>query len=739
MSAAPRDTAPTAPLRPEDPERIAGYTLLGRLGSGGMGTVFLARSAGGRVVALKTVHEHLAREPEFRIRFRLEAEAARTIGERHGATVVAADTQGALPWLATEYLLGPSLAEAVAHHGPLPEAVVRALGTRLARALADIHASGLVHRDLKPSNVLVTAAGPRVIDFGIARALGARRLTRTGQAVGTPAYMSPEQASGRDHEPPGDVFALAGVLVFAATGHGAFDGKTPADVLYEVRYGTPDLSGVPAGLLPVLSRCLAKDPAERPAPEALATELGGAEGGFADLLPGPLRADLGRRAVGVWELRPSRLPGPPPPADPPSPTGWTSRRRLLLAGTGGLLALGSGGAVWAARGRSGPPPAARKPASPSPRPPGLPPEPLWTYDAGSPCRVEAVRDGIVVVSIGDGLSDRTLAGLDAATGRQVWRSPGTVSVEETGEGLVVREKSMGLDAQNPLLALTAATGRLAAYPGELRDPRLGGPRLVARTDDRLYLSGYDGDRQLIAAYTTADGRRLWAQGTGHEPYAPNPGAVAAGDVLVYSVSGDVVGLGRDDGRERWRTDFYGPSNLPLEPVHPASLDGGRLFLGGGEVRALETATGKVLWRFGVDRIPYPGGRAAFGIPKAVDGMVYVLGLTPAEPKSPVREELLALRASDGALQWSYGIPENARFDPPPILHGGRLYVDTGRLAQPLLAVDLATRRPPWTYRSGFTEDGHPSLTTDGYTELRIAGDRLHLSCGTHVIALPANG
>lgn len=321
MSTVSQGSGPTTPLLPGDPERIGGYTLLGRLGGGGMGTVFLARSAGGRVVALKTVHEHLAREPEFRIRFRLEAEAARTIGARHGATVVAADTQGALPWLATEYLLGPSLAEAVVRHGPLPETAVRALGSRLAQALADIHGSGLVHRDLKPSNVLVTAAGPRVIDFGIARALGARRLTRTGQAVGTPAYMSPEQAGGRDHEPPGDVFALAGVLVFAATGHAPFAGEAAADLLYGVRYGTPDFSGLPAGLLPVLLRCLAKDPDDRPADEEIAAELGGGEGNFADLLPGPLRSDLGRRAVGVWDLRPTRLPGPPPPPEEPPPGG----------------------------------------------------------------------------------------------------------------------------------------------------------------------------------------------------------------------------------------------------------------------------------------------------------------------------------------------------------------------------------------------------------------------------------
>ncbi|MFG2621865.1 serine/threonine-protein kinase [Streptomyces sp. NPDC048507] len=738
MSAVPPEDGPTTPLLPGDPERIGRYTLLGRLGGGGMGTVFLARSAGGRVVALKTVHEHLAREPEFRLRFRLEAEAARTIGARHGASVVGADTQGVLPWLATEYLIGPSLAEAVVRYGPLPEAVVRALGSRLAVALADIHGSGLVHRDLKPSNVLVTAAGPRVIDFGIARALGARRLTRTGQAVGTPAYMSPEQAGGRDHEPPGDVFALAGVLVFAATGRGPFAGKAAADVLYEVRYGTPDLAGVPAGLVPVLLRCLAKEPGDRPAASRLAAELGGAGGDFADLLPGPLLADLGRRAVGVWDLRPVRLPGPPPPPAEP-PAGWTSRRRLLVAGAGGLLALGGGATLWAARAGSGAPAADRKAASPSPRPPGLAPEPLWTYDAQSPCRVEAVRDGVVVVSVGETLYSRTLVGLDAATGAVAWRNPKTVVFEENGSGLVVREKSTVLHAPDPLLALSPADGRLTEYPGDL-GRQSEALRLIARTDDRLYVTGYEGDRQVLAAYATSGGAQLWTAGTGHEPYAPNPGVAVAADVLLYSVSGDVVGLGRDDGRERWRTELFGPGNLPIRPVDPASLADGRLYVAGGEVRALEAATGKVVWRFGADRLPYPGGRAAYGSATVVDGTVYVIGLGRTDPQSPgARDELLALRASDGALQWSYTIPDGARFDPPPLPHRGTLYVDTGQLAQPLLAVGLATHRPPWTYRSGLTEDGHPSLTIAGYTELRIAGDRLHLSCGTHVLTLPAQG
>ncbi|MDC7337231.1 serine/threonine-protein kinase [Streptomyces lydicus] len=262
-----------SPLTHDDPPGLGPYRLLARLGSGGMGTVYLGRSAGGRTVALKTVHARIATETEFRTRFRLESDAARVIGGRYGAQVVEADPLADTPWLATEYVLGPPLDEAVRLAGPLPEAAVRALGAALCGALGQLHRSDVVHRDLKPSNIMVTAFGPKVIDFGIARALGDDRLTHAGAAVGTPAFMSPEQATGAEHDPAGDVFALAGVLVFAATGRGPFGDGQPADLLYRVRYAEPDLTGTPAALVPVLARCLAKDPAERPGTTELAAQL----------------------------------------------------------------------------------------------------------------------------------------------------------------------------------------------------------------------------------------------------------------------------------------------------------------------------------------------------------------------------------------------------------------------------------------------------------------------------------
>ncbi|MFJ6984487.1 MULTISPECIES: bifunctional serine/threonine-protein kinase/ABC transporter substrate-binding protein [unclassified Streptomyces] len=264
------------PLRPSDPARIAGHRLLGRLGAGGMGVVYLARTPGGALVALKVLLTEYAEEPGFRQRFRREVEIARRVGSRCVVPLVDADPDADAPWLATAFVPGPSLAEAVTAYGPLPEHGVRLLGARLAEALAAVHRAGLVHRDLKPGNVLIAHDGPRLIDFGIARAPEDQTLTATGMVVGTPGYLSPEQAEGRTGErigPPSDVFSLGCVLVYAATGRAPF-GTGPADaLLYRAVHDPADLDGVPAGLLGLLHHCLAKDPGLRPDAPALVHHL----------------------------------------------------------------------------------------------------------------------------------------------------------------------------------------------------------------------------------------------------------------------------------------------------------------------------------------------------------------------------------------------------------------------------------------------------------------------------------
>ncbi|MFI0790659.1 serine/threonine-protein kinase [Streptomyces lydicus] len=300
-----------APLGPRDPRRIGAYRLIGRLGEGGMGRVFLARSDRGRTVAVKLVRAELADEEEFRARFRREVRAAQQVGGEWTAPVLDADTEAETPWLATGYIAGPSLQQVVGSGPPLPERTVRILAAGLARALGSIHAAGIIHRDLKPSNVLLTIDGPRVIDFGIARALegvAGNGVTRTGAAVGSPGFMSPEQVRGEPLGPACDVFSLGSVLAYAVTGRQPFGTAESAAhaLMFRVAEEAPDLTAVPEGLLGLITACLAKDPAQRPTPEQLVAlaEDGVDAGPGADeepWLPGALIARLGRHAVELLE------------------------------------------------------------------------------------------------------------------------------------------------------------------------------------------------------------------------------------------------------------------------------------------------------------------------------------------------------------------------------------------------------------------------------------------------------
>jgi serine/threonine protein kinase/DNA-binding beta-propeller fold protein YncE len=252
-------------LQRGDPASVGGYRLLGRLGAGGMGQVFLGVSPSGRRVAVKLIHPVHAGAEHFRERFAREIEAARRVGGFHTASVVDADPHAETPWMVTAYIDGPSLQEAVGRDGPLPPGRVRALGAGLAEGLAAIHAHGLVHRDLKPGNVIMAEDGPRIIDFGIARALDATGLTSTGAVVGTFAYMSPEQVRGDPVRPVSDVFSLGCVLAFAATGRPPFGSDTAAAVMFRVVGQPPDLAGVAdQDLRALIEACLAKSPGDRP-------------------------------------------------------------------------------------------------------------------------------------------------------------------------------------------------------------------------------------------------------------------------------------------------------------------------------------------------------------------------------------------------------------------------------------------------------------------------------------------
>ncbi|MFD9431219.1 serine/threonine-protein kinase [Streptomyces sp. NPDC060002] len=299
------------PLGADEPTTVGPYRLLGRLGSGGMGRVYLGRSAGGRTVAVKIVHPHLALDEEFRARFRREVDAARRVGGAWTAPVLDADPEATVPWVATGYAAGPSLAAAVASGGgPLPETSVRVLGAGLAEALATVHELGLVHRDVKPSNVLLTVDGPLLIDFGIARATdGTASLTSTGVSVGSPGYMAPEQILGKVASGAADVFSLGAVLAYAATGRPPFPGDSSAALLYKVVHEQPELGepegALRGGLRAVVEACLSKDPTARPAPAEVARRLapeGAARLAAGGWLPGALVEQLGRSAVQLLNL-----------------------------------------------------------------------------------------------------------------------------------------------------------------------------------------------------------------------------------------------------------------------------------------------------------------------------------------------------------------------------------------------------------------------------------------------------
>ena len=342
------------PLAADDPRVIGEYRLRAQLGAGGMGRVYLGLSPAGRAVAIKVVHPDLASDADFLRRFGQEVAAARAVSGIYTAPVVASGLNERPPWLATAFVPGPPLDQVVTENGPLPEQALWPLLAGLVEALQAIHACGVVHRDLKPANVLLATDGPRVIDFGIARATDGTSLTAAGVVFGTPGYMSPEQAEGRGAGPASDVFALGCVVAYAAAGMGPFGTGTAAAILYRVVHAQPVLDGVPPRLRPVIAACLAKDPAARPSLRALS-----------GMIPGGTDT-TGPSAVAFWPSSVARLIG--------------AHQARLEEQTRSRPAEGFSWATPAHRpttpsdpGRSPPP----GPASPGQQPPG--PAPRWPY------------------------------------------------------------------------------------------------------------------------------------------------------------------------------------------------------------------------------------------------------------------------------------------------------------------------------------------------------------------------
>ncbi|MGW8359184.1 protein kinase domain-containing protein [Streptomyces wedmorensis] len=692
-----------SPLTHDDPATVATYRLLARLGSGGMGTVYLARTPGGRTVALKTVHARLATDPAFRARFRLETDAARIIGARHGAAVVDADPLAETPWLATEYVLGPPLDDAVALGGPLPEPTVRALGAALAGALAQLHSSDVVHRDLKPSNVLVTAYGPKIIDFGIARASGDDHLTRTGAAAGTPAFMSPEQASGEEHTPAGDVFALAGVLVFAATGHGPFGTGSPADLLYRVRYADPDLTGVPDPLLPLLTACLSKAPAARPTTATLAAHLHDGRGDFADHLPPLVLSDIARRATDVWLHTPHRLPTPAASAIADTvPNPPLSRRRALGLGGGSLLGLAAaGGGLWAwldsrdnPTGSTGSSPGPT--AIPAKTAPDGSPAALWRGESLD--REQSITPLLAgdVVGFAETVSFRVL---EPKSGAKLWHDSMVMDpTQVTTDGTYFYTSNDPIDGTSALLIRTLAprTGKEAARTIELKgfEGSSFGTELIAAGGGRLYAASRLGkssdtleEREKgwhLIAVDLRTGKEAWRQ-----PYAwgnvrPWLSRIVGDRLVLGKNSDDLLSFdlqARDlrTGRQLWRrtvalkeSQSYRPGELITDDRH--------LYLGGDRLRALRLSDGAIAWEY--------GGGSTYGIPAVSGGLVHA---------NEAGRGLVAVTADKGAAAWAEEASDRSlttELYTVPVVGTKYVYAP---VRGGLSAVDRATRRSAWVF------------------------------------------
>jgi outer membrane protein assembly factor BamB len=668
------------PLQAEDPRRIGGYQVLGRLGTGGMGTVYLGRSPAGLPVAIKLVHAELADDPSFRTRFAREVTAARAVSGAFTAPVIDADPNARSPWLVTAFLPGMTLHEAVVKHGPFPVPAVFALGASLAEALVSVHRVGVVHRDLKPANVMLAPDGPRLIDFGIAHAADAAVVTRTGSVIGSPGFLSPEQAVGGATGPASDVFAFGAVLTFAATGESPFGrGSAPA-LIYRVVHDAPRLDGVKdQELRALLAACLDKNPWSRPDP-AQALDRLSAHAPATGVLQGT-----------GW--LPESVAGGIAQAEQPTTVAPPGRRRFLAIGGGAAAAVATGGVVITALTRKGGAHPATSPTplpTPTPTPTPTPGEPKrrWSRTVtGDPYDGLAVGSGIVCVGGDQG----NLYGLSASSGKPRWHH----KVGDRGAGaatwrtpvIVGRGLYVGWPDTNGLLyAFDVVTGQ-----ERWRYQVASDARYPAVSGGLVWIGGGDG---VLHAVNAATGAARWRRAIGNvlnsRPYATGGavyadtttalyaldatsgrtrwkvpmagGAVAPvaanGVVFCANAQGELFALGAADGKQRWK--FTGGTSVGMPYV-----SGGVVYVadGSGNMNALDAATGTARWRVATGAQDV--GRASVG-----DGLVCFT----------TKSDITAVDAATGRMLWQGGIGGEARGE--PAVANGLVYIacDTGRIS-----------------------------------------------------------
>ncbi|GGW18286.1 serine/threonine protein kinase [Streptomyces capoamus] len=654
-------------LRDSDPAEVGGYRIEDRLGSGGMGVVYLARSASGRRLAVKVVHGQYADDDEFRARFRRELAAARQVSGAFTAPVVDADADAPRPWMATLYIPGEDLGTHVRRHGPLPPGRLRDLAAGLAEALRDIHRAGVVHRDLKPANVMLADDGPRVIDFGISRAAEAAAmdaLTQTGRVMGTPPFMSPEQfASPHEVGPATDIFSLGAVLVYAATRRGPFDSPSPWETATRVVDGVPELAGVPEDLLPFVRLCLEKHPKSRPGPDELLHLL--REGRLPEPRPGTGRPDTGR-------------PGTAPAAPPRRRRRWAA----AVAATAVLAAVAATTTVLARAGGSEPHqlPAGwhawhRQAVDPT----GGNPDTVGPSGPFSRC----VLADKALLCAGDSIM---AARFSLADGRNVWAKPMDPTpseVRSSGGGMIIGTRP----------------GAVYVYGADDHDTKTRSEETQGRTT------------YTVQALDPDTGEQVWRTvvSTNTDGIGPDTaGAVATPDGVITTVgnaSDSYALLDAAHGRVRWRhrlpeslTASSGDCELSGAGGQPyltcRHLDEGTAGRTHTTLAQLDPATGRSRWKVTVQGAQYLYGQTRGHL---------VLGTDPLTDKLT---GLTLVNASSHILT-------TVRLDTPRNASGAHLVRGTVYLtltSGSVRAIDPLTGRERWQSNSTVEQPGPPTAS-----------------------------
>ncbi|MEV0778116.1 serine/threonine-protein kinase [Streptomyces sp. NPDC050428] len=744
-----------APLEAEDPGQAGPYRIVGRLGSGGMGRVYLARSPGGRTVAVKIVREELAEDPTFRRRFVREVRAARRVTGFFTAAVLDAAPEADPPWLATAYVPGLSLTEAVTTHGPWPEKPVLELGTALAEALEGIHRAEVVHRDLKPSNVLLADDGPRVIDFGISVAAEDTRLTLTGTTLGTPGYMPPEQLVGEDVGPAGDVFALGAVLAYTATGTRPFAGGSAHGVNYRVVHEEPDLRRVPARLATVVARCLAKKARHRPSVPELIEELGQfseagrTAGGFTGdgWLPAPVATEITRiqntplpdtaQPATVAAASERTTAGAVPPTavatkalgvapgaglpTPPQLRGFSRRHALIgLAGAATLAVPAVTLLVRDGLADSGRSDAQDdKPDAPARK---LAFEELWSYEK-DPVDPPVASEGKVYFADHDG----SLRALDADSGALVWSydelkgARNSVDLSDGARHPLVVDRAVYVSTADSgaLHSVDIGTGKKRWSFGIGRERAKAGfvafsPVAVSK-GTAYVVSMYFRSEAVLHALDAETGEGRWHRSVGRGLTQ----ALTVADGVVYCGLGQdyksyFYALDADTGAPRWRIktadDIWGK-------VSSITVDGSTVYFGTekGAFYAATTTTGKLRWRYRTKS----DDEEWTNPPLVADGVVHASIKNRWSSTNDGPGRAYAFDADSGERLWTYDTTYSAS---PVFLTGGALHFSDTKGS--LHALDPRTGKSLGEAR--LADDTDPSLTVSGDRAYFDGGDgRLH--------------